>query len=234
MIRALAASFDQLTDAAILRVLAKSLAITLVLTAGLAVLASYGSAALFNHWVDTAPQDSTYQVAEGVLGALMAIAIFVFGFRLIAIPVISVFADDVVAAVEARHFPSAAKRARRVSIATSLRLGLGSVARLIGFNLLALPGYIVLAITGVGTVLLFGLVNALLLGRDLGEMVAVRHLDPEARAGWLRATRIERLILGLIVTGLFLVPLINLIAPVIGAAMATHLFHAQKAGGARA
>ncbi len=231
MIGALAASFDQLTDAAILRVLAKSLAITLLLTAGLAVLASYGASALFDHWVDTAPQDSTYQLAEGVLGALTAIAIFVFGFRLIAIPVISFFADDVVAAVEARHYPGAAMQARPVTLALSLRLALASVGRLLLFNLIALPCYIVLAVTGVGTVLLFGLVNALLLGRDLGEMVAVRHLDPAARASWLRATRLQRLILGGIATGLFLIPLINLIAPVIGAAMATHLFHARRERG---
>ena len=231
MIRALAASFDQLTDAAILRVLAKSLAITLLLTAGLAVLASCGASALFDHWVDTAPQDSTYQLAEGVLGALIAIAIFVFGFRLIAIPVISFFADDVVAAVEVRYYPEAATGARKVGFGKSLQLGLASVARLIGFNLLALPGYIILAVTGVGTVILFGLVNALLLGRDLGEMVAVRHLDPKARTAWLRATKGQRLILGGIATGLFLIPLINLIAPVIGAAMATHLFHARRERG---
>jgi CysZ protein len=229
MIRALAASIDQLTDAAILRVLAKSLAITLALTVALAALASVSASAAFNRWIDTSPQDSTYIVAEGVLGAIIAVFIFIFGFRLIAIPVISFFADDVVAAVEAKHYPGAADSARSVRFTTSLRLGLASVGRLIALNLLALPGYIILAVTGVGTILLFGLVNALLLGRDLGEMVAARHLDASARAEWLRATRLERLILGGIATGLFFIPLINLIAPVIGAAMATHLFHKARA-----
>jgi CysZ protein len=229
MIRALAASFDQITDRAILRVLAKSLAITLVLTAALAVAASFAVSMLFDHSIDNAVHDSYFVVAEGVLGAIVAIAILVFGFRLIAIPVISFFADDVVVAVEARHYPGAAQKARRVSIGLSFRLALASVGRLVLFNLIALPGYIVFAVTGVGTVLLFALVNAFLLGRDLGEMVAVRHLDPEARAAWLRATRIQRLVLGGIATGLFLIPLINLIAPVIGAAMATHLFHKERA-----
>ncbi len=234
MIRALAASFEQLTDRAILRVLAKSLAITLAMTAALAVLASYGSAALLRRLVDIQSQDTGYQIAEGVLGALIAIAILVFGFRLIAIPIIGFFADEVVAAVEARHYPDAADRARPVTLALSLRLATGSVGRLLLFNLIALPGYILLAVTGVGTILLFGLVNALLLGRDLGEMVAVRHLDAQGRAAWLRATRVERLMLGSIATGLFLIPLINLIAPVIGAAMATHLFHDKVSRNARA
>ena len=63
---------------------------------------------------------------------------------------------------------------RHPSLALSLRMGLASALRALVFNLLALPLYLVLLVTGVGTVALFALVNALLLGRDLGEMVAVR------------------------------------------------------------
>jgi uncharacterized protein involved in cysteine biosynthesis len=36
--------------------------------------------------------------------------------------------------------------------------------------------------------------------------------------------------LGLLASAAFLVPLVNLLAPVIGAAMATHLTHRSKAG----
>ena len=119
--------------------------------------------------------------------------------------------------------------ARPPGLGVSLRLGLGALARLLLFNLIALPGYVVLAVTGIGAVALFALVNALLLGRELGDMVAVRHLDTAARMNWLRQTRGQRSLLGLLVTGLFLLPLLNLLAPVIGAAMATHIFHGNRA-----
>ena len=35
--------------------------------------------------------------------------------------------------------------------------------------------------------------------------------------------------MGVIVTGIFLLPVVNLLAPVLGAAMATHLFHRRTA-----
>ncbi|MEH3159029.1 MAG: EI24 domain-containing protein, partial [Sphingomonas taxi] len=84
--------------------------------------------------------------------------------------------------------------------------------------------------TAIGPAIAFFLVNAWLLGRDLGEMVASRHMDDAAMRGWRRATRGERFVLGLAGTGLFVVPLLNLFAPIVGAGMATHLFHASKGG----
>jgi len=35
--------------------------------------------------------------------------------------------------------------------------------------------------------------------------------------------------MGAIVTGIFMIPIINLIAPIVGAGMATHLFHRGQA-----
>jgi CysZ protein len=98
------------------------------------------------------------------------------------------------------------------------------------YNLIALPFYILLLVTGVGTALLFVAVNGVAFGRDLGEMVAARHLDRAGRQAWLRATRGDRALMGVIVTAIFLVPLINLLAPVLGATLATHLFHGERRG----
>ena len=106
-------------------------------------------------------------------------------------------------------------------------MGLRSAGRALFFNLLAAPLYLLLLVTGVGTVALFAGVNALLLGRDLGEMVAVRHLADIKP--WLARTRIQRAFLGLAVTILFMIPFANLLAPILGAAMATHLFHREPA-----
>jgi uncharacterized protein involved in cysteine biosynthesis len=119
-------------------------------------------------------------------------------------------------------------RARAVPLARSAAMGLRSAARLIGVNLLLSPLYLILLVTGVGTALAFFLVNAWLLGRDLGDMVAVRHLPHAELAAWRRQTGARRFAIGAIGTGLFLVPLLNLVAPVLGAAMATHAFHRGK------
>ena len=66
-----------------------------------------------------------------------------------------------------------------------------------------------------------------------------RNSDPNCAAAWLiselprillgnpwrATTRWPRFILGLAVAVLFVVPILNLLAPILGAAMATHLFH---------
>ena len=78
-------------------------------------------------------------------------------------------------------------------------------------------------VTGVGTALLFWLVNAVLLGRELQDMVWLRHRrDALHRAPIGRA---ERWVLGGIIAGLLAVPLVNLLAPLLGAAAAAHLIH---------
>ena len=92
-----------------------------------------------------------------------------------------------------------------------------SVGRTLGWNLVALPGYVLLLVTGVGTIGLFLAVNAYLLGRDLADMVEPRHpgLPPIGRG--------NRWLMGLVSALLFLIPLVNLLAPIWSAAMAVHM-----------
>ena len=92
---------------------------------------------------------------------------------------------------------------------------------------MALPFALVLLFTGVGAPMLFLAVNAVLVGRDLAEMVAARHPGAACDGN----SRTSRFVLGLIANLLLLVPLVNLVAPIIAAAMATHLFHQRRARG---
>jgi uncharacterized protein involved in cysteine biosynthesis len=163
----------------------------------------------------------------GLAALLLGLASMWFLFPAVAIGVLGIFSDEVVEAVEARHYPAAAARARKPSFLLGLVLGLRSMGRLILWNLLAAPFYLLLLVTGIGPVLLFFTVNALALGRDLGEMVAVRHFEGEDLAAWLKATRRRRFVLGLVAALLFAIPFVNLLAPVLSAAAATHLFHAE-------
>lgn len=223
MISALTLSLGQLGDRRVLAVLLKTLALTFAIFAALGALLWFGAGALVGWW-----QGGAW--ASGIASAL-SVAVALLGgwllFRAVAVAVLGLFAEEVVIAVEARHYPEALRLARAPSWPVAIRMALGSAARTIAVNLLLLPLYLVLLATGVGSALLFAAANAWLLGRDLGEMVAVRHMERAAVRPWLAATRGRRFTLGLAVTGLFVLPVVNLLAPVIGAAMATHMFHAR-------
>lgn len=218
MLHALALSIGQLGDRRVMAVFAKSMALTLALFAGLGALVWWGV--------------RTWLAASGGFAAAAAVLVVALAFwllfRAVGIAVLGLFADEVVAAVEARHYRAALASAPPVPFARAATMGLRSGARVVLVNLIALPVYIVLLVTGVGTAAAFFVVNAWLLGRDLGDMVASRHLPPAAMRGWRKATGGQRFLLGLAATGLFVVPVLNLLAPILGAAMATHWFHRSR------
>lgn len=64
--------------------------------------------------------------------------------------------------------------------------------------------------------------NAYLLGRDLSDMVEQRH------PGLPPIPRIDRWLMGLVSALVFVVPFINLLAPVWSAAMAVHMLHGAR------
>lgn len=154
-------------------------------------------------------------------GSALIITLFLgwFLFRAVAMAVMGLFTDRIVASVEEDDYPAAAARAVPVPFRRGLMMGLRSARRALGWNLLAAPFYLGLLITGVGTLALALVINAALLGRDLEMMVAARHPD----ALPMPATR--RWGLGFATAALFVVPFINLLAPLFGAALAVHLFH---------
>lgn len=225
MFRDFTLSLEQLPSRPFLNVLAKSLALTLVIFVILAIGLSFG-VDWGLEWLeakDWVSEEGWW--LSGIIGGLLAVLAAWVLFRAIAIPVMGLFGDSVVQAVEERHYPVALSSARPVPFDVAARMGLASLSRVILWNLLASPLYLILLITGVGLLIAFLAVNALLLGRDLGEMVAVRHLDREGVKSWLAQTKLSRALLGAFMTMLFLIPIANLVAPLIGAAMATHLFH---------
>ncbi len=228
VMRAFLLAIGDLSDRTVLAILGRSLLITLLIFVGIGVVLGFtlNGADPCSLWSDdSCPLGPS---ASG-FGAFLLTAIGLwFLFPAIAIGVISAYMDRIIAAVEARHYPAALASARPLGWADGALLGLRSSLRVLLYNLIALPFYILLLVTGVGTVLLFIAVNGVAFGRDLGEMVATRHLDRAARRDWLRATRGDRMLMGAMTTGVFVLPLVNLLAPVLGAAMATHLFQLTR------
>lgn len=225
MVQALFLSIGQLFDKRIVAVFAKSMLVTLAifaaLGAGLWLGIDYLVASTFTANQSTASLAAAATFLIALLGAWLL-------FRIVAIAVIGVFADEVVHAVEAKHYPERFAAARDLSFARSAAMGLRSAGRALLVNLALSPLYLILFVTGVGTPVAFFIVNSWLLGRDLGDMVAVRHMPAQDLQRWRASTRLARFATGAAGTGLFFIPFANLIAPIVGAAMATHMFHRRK------
>lgn len=229
MFRALGLAIGDLADPRILGVLARSLLVTLAIFAVAAAALAWALDGVDAcGWLTGDACELSFSTSGFAAFLLTAVGLWLL-FPTVAIGVISAFMDRIVAIVEARHYPKALASARPLGIAGGALLGLQSSLRVALYNLVALPFYILFLVTGVGTVLLFVAVNGIAFGRDLGEMVAARHLDRAGRREWIGRTRGERALLGVVVTAIFLVPFANLLAPLLGAAMATHLFHGERA-----
>lgn len=224
MQRAITAFFLALGDLPrvhVLRLLMQSLALTLLImgiAGGILFIAARWTMA---QWPGLQPVESN---VAGALVALALVALAWLAFRGVAIAVIGLFADAIVAEVETRHYPDTAARAVHIGWRQNISLGLASIARLIAGNLLALPFYILLLVTGIGTPLLALAVNAILLGRDLEAMVLARHPDAQPLG------RASRWWLGTLSAAAFLVPVANLLAPMLGAAMAVHMIQLREVG----
>ena len=216
MLSALALALTRLFDPRLVPIWLKSLAVTLLACAVIGIGGWWAlSAAITDYFGD-----------EG-FGQIAAIAIMVLAgwllWRVVALAVLQFFADDVVAAIEARDYPAMAARARKLGLREELSRGFGGAGRALLFNLLALPVALLLLVTGVGAPLVFIAVNAVLLGRELQDMVWLRHRPNPSSPPPLNG--IERFGLGGVTALLLTVPIANFAAPFLGAACAVHLIH---------
>lgn len=223
MLRAFALSFGQIFTGRLLLILLISSLISIGLFAGLWVVLDRFLDGVdpagwhrWLQWVWTRGQD-----AGGVVLAILAGLLL---FPAVATTIMSLFLDFVVDAVEARHYPHR-KATQSIGLFRGLGLAIGSGLRMLLWNLAALPVYLALLFTAVGPFVLFMAINGVLLGRDLFQLVALRHLTPEAERAFRRENRGAANGLGIAVSALYLVPVLNLLAPLLGASMATHIVH---------
>ena len=171
--------------------------------------------ALFqNTWLDS---------AVDVLGGLAVLAITWFLFPAVVSAFIAVFLDRVASAVERRHYPDL-PAARDVPILEEVATALRFLAVLVALNLVAL---LFLLIPPVFPFVYYG-VNGYLLGREYFEMVAARRLDAGSVRAARQRNRAERFLAGLVMAFLLTVPIVNLVAPVVGTAAMVHLFHGGR------
>jgi CysZ protein len=89
---------------------------------------------------------------------------------------------------------------------------------MVALNLIVLPLYLVPVLNAI---VFYGL-NAYLLGREDLEVVALRRLDPRSVQRLRHAHRLQFSIAGLVIAGLLTLPVVNLVAPLLGAAFMAH------------
>jgi CysZ protein len=210
---AVSKTLGQMSDPPIRRVIGKTLGLAILGYIAFVVLVYLliGWLAGLSGWLEGLAQFG------GVLAA-MFIAWFIFPSAAAAIA--GIFADDVIDAVEAKHFP-ALPPARPVPVLSAVADGLKLAAISLVVNVLALP---LLVIPPVYVLFTWG-VNGWLLGREYFEMVAFRRMD-RATAHELRR-RHNRIftIAGVMIAVCLTIPFVNLVAPVLGAAFMVHVAH---------
>ena len=144
--RALALSFSQLGDPAIVRVLVKSLLITLGIFIVTGVGLWFVLDALIETWVAANLPDDYSDTVAGFVALVLGLVGAWLLFRFVALFVLQFFADEVVRAVEMKYYPRQAGLARSFAFREELANGVRSTMRALLVNLLALPFAIMLLV----------------------------------------------------------------------------------------
>ncbi len=141
---------------------------------------------------------------------------------------ISIFLDDIVDCVEDRFY-SDNKAGKRLGISHLAFLALRILFFMILLNILVLPLYILLFWIPFVPLAIFYLLNGYLLGWGYYEMVAVRHLGIKQAGVHKKSIRGSIIVAGMVMTLFFMIPIVQLAAPILGVALICHIFHISRA-----
>ena len=159
-----------------------------------------------------------------LLGTLAVVGLSWLLFPAAVTLFMGLFLDRVAGAVEALDYPRNGP-ARRASAGETVLVTLRLMGLAMLFNLLALPVYVLMP--GINFFVFLGL-NGYLLGREYFEVVALRRLDRTATRVARRRFAGRVFLGGVVIAGVFAVPLVNLVAPVIATAFMVHLFEGLR------
>lgn len=157
-----------------------------------------------------------------LLGGLAVLALSWLLFPAVVTLILGFFIERIAAAVEALDYPGKGPP-RRQPIGETMAAMLRLTGLTLLLNLLALPVY--LLVPGINLVL-FLAVNGYLLGREYFEAIALRRLDAAAAKAVRNRFGGRVFVGGVAIAGLFALPLVNLVAPVVATAFMVHVFEA--------
>ena len=172
----------------------------------------------------------TWGVFDGILGwlfgffswSLFLVVTWVL-FPAIVTLFVSLFLDEIANAVELHHYADDSP-ATPLGYWEAFVIGLRFTSLLVLLNLFALVLYAFLFWLPLINVFIFYGLNGYLLSREYFDLVALRHHD-DGQVARLRRKNAGRLFLtGVAFAFLLTIPVVNLIAPIIGVAAMVHIF----------
>lgn len=211
----------QIGDPPFLAVLAKGVGLTIALLFGFTVAFAWTVGLIIPDsfalpwigeitWIDNALSFATIPL-------MMVLSVFLM--VPVASAFISLFLDQVVDAVEARHYPGAPP-VSPLSVVENI----AEAARFLGILIVANLVALILYITPLAPFVFWGL-NGFLLGREYATLVAARRLGSTGATQFRKSNRLSIWALGIAMAVPLTIPVINLLVPVIGVAAFTHHFH---------
>lgn len=228
MLRSYALTLSQLSDPKIL----KPLVFATLLTIGSIILVLVLGATAID-WAMTSLSnalDGWFGKAEGwlriitqVIGALFLLMIAYFFFASIHAAFLGLFFDDLLDAIRNRHYPQS-EWLPPPSLSRSLRDSLRFIILSLTVNLIALPFYLIgWFVPPIGLAAQV-LVNGYLLGKEYGYLVGLRISSDSSQTGT------KFLKEGILASLVWMVPLVNFIAPVLLAGSILHSMFLNKKG----
>ncbi len=221
MVRAIVKAAGQfLTDPRLWLVVAGSAVVALVCFSGIWWGVREGLAWAAGHWPKYA---GWLKYGQGTLGFITALLVFPATFVLVA----SFFQEVVADLVEARHYPELPP-ANGAPLKTAIWAALRFLVLMLVVNIIALPFYLTLMyVAGSGALLMLA-VNGMLAGREYYEIVALRRMSQLEMGASRRKNRGAYFLTGVCIAGLGLIPVLNLLVPVVGIAVMVHVFHGRR------
>ncbi|MDP3961433.1 MAG: EI24 domain-containing protein [Pseudorhodobacter sp.] len=217
----------QLGDRRFRRVLVLGLALTLALLVG--------AYAAFLALIQSFTPNSIEIPLVGPVGGIDTLlsfgsALFMLGLSIfLMVPVTAAFTgfflEDVVQAVEDRHYPDLPP-VPRPRLMDALIDSANFLALLIVVNLAAVLIY---PFAGPALPLVFWALNGMLLGREYFTLVAMRRLGRAGAKALRRRHWAQVWLAGILMAAPLSIPVVNLLIPLLGAATFTHLFQRLNA-----
>ena len=217
MIAALSKSIAQMFEPSLRRVLGKVLVMTIavLIVTWLVVGAVIANITISDiGWIDS---------LVGWLGGALTVVVTLILFAPIATLVGALFQDEVVRAVEARHYPDLPP-GQSQTIGQSVGAGIRLLIWTLLVNLICLPLYLL----PLANVLIFFAINGLLLGREYYEAVAIRRMNRVDALAFRKRYRFRFWAAGIIVSIVFWIPVLNLTGPILGTALMVHVFEDRR------
>ena len=224
-------AFGQFSDFGILRLILISALLSVVVTSTLSFLLYWvfsltplEEIPLIGDLI-TETNSSDWILASSIFLVILPFWLFIFPYVLLLMT--ALFQEQIIDLVEARHYPNLPipmKRRLSQEIMQQARFFL----KVFLINLVLLPLYLILLFTGFGLIVLLALVNGYLIGVEYYSMVSQRRLTRSQHEKALRKNRVSVHLYGIGLYVGMLVPVLNLVIPVLGCIIMTHLFFSHN------